>query len=807
MSGRIVRGALITALCASVAAACSFGPEEVTHRDRTKLVAVSVLDEAQQPVTTATFVDQDGERYASDFSGVIRLELSQPVAGVIFANGKLPEPVAVGTVSDVLTVTLYDRVGADGGERIAMHFGGDTMLGRRYQAPIRPDTPRVDTAEDAREIMSDIAPLMGAADFSTVNLETVVGNLPDEDAYPGKIFLIQSPPLVTDALDAAGIDAVMLGNNHSNDWQDRGVVNTIAALDAAGIPHIGAGVTTEEAQRGRVFDVGSRSVAVISLSGLSGDGFNASLPMRGEQPTADVSSNQAWQYETRRFSFGEPGEPGYFPDADRVAREIWDEFDRLESTLSPERAAELWLAITAEEVFPQMQDWVARRGHAGAGLYERRALTDEIGRLRADGADQIIVQLHSGFQFTPAPSEGMRSASRVAIEAGADMVVSHHPHVLQGVEWYQGKPVVYSLGNFMFDQNFHATYATAFFRVVVDDGGIVDARFIPMMLDRYRPVPATDAVATRIVRLLAARSMVGAESDRIVGSAVGMVQLEDLPDGFEPAGIALDRNTGALLPAPNRQRTTFTVPANEPARVGACRLMAVNQLPPGMEYGVELFGWGEIDDGLADRRRDTPLHLRVPEDPDSWSIVQGEGRSTFNDALRLSTDAAESVDTRNISLVPVARNQFWLPDRSRPADLPPRYQLELDVRIARSESPTLSLAAYTLADEVLTREPESTELRSVEVPIPVADTDDWHHVSIPLPGDLFQPVDGQPVDGVFFTIESPPAFRSDLDLDDIELIEWRGPAQTDVPLWAEVDYLQSVEATTVEVDAIDCTTR
>jgi poly-gamma-glutamate capsule biosynthesis protein CapA/YwtB (metallophosphatase superfamily) len=799
-------GALLVALC-SVVAACSFGPEQVTHRDRTKLVAVSVLDEAQAPIDTASFVDQDGERHTADFSGVIRLDLSQPVAGVIFASGKLPEPVAIGTSADVLTVTMYDRVTADGTERIAMHFGGDTMLGRRYQAPIRADTPRVDTEQDAREIVSDIGPLMGAADFSTVNLETVVGNLPDEDAYPGKIFLIQSPPIVTDALDAAGIDAVMLGNNHSNDWQDRGVVNTIAALDAAGIPHIGAGMTTDEAQRGRLFDVGSQTVGVISLSGLSGDRFNASLPARGEEPSADVSTFQTWQYETRRFAFGDPGEPGHFPDADRVARELWDDFERVEPTLSAERAAELWAAITADEVFPQLQDWVARRGHAGAGLYERRALVDEIARLRGDGADEIVVQFHSGFQFTPAPSEGMRTASRVAIDAGADMVISHHPHVLQGVEWYEGKPIVYSLGNFMFDQNFHATYATAFLRVVVDDTGIVDARFIPMMLDRYRPVPATDAVATRIVRLLAARSMVGAESDRVVGSSVGMVQMEALPDGFTAAGVALDRNTGDLLAAPNTRRTTFTIPANEPTRVGPCRLMSVDQLPPGMEYGVELFGWGAIDDGLADRRRDTPLHLRLPDDPDSWSLVQGDGRSTFNDALRLSTDAADSVDTRNMSLVPVARNQFWLPDRSRPADVPPRYHLELDVRIARSESPTLTLAAYTLADEVLTREPESTQLREIQVPIPVADTDDWHHVSIPLPGELFQPLDEQPVDGVFFTIESPPAFRSDLDLDDIELIEWRGAAQTDVPLWAEVDYLQSVEPTTLEVDAIDCSTR
>jgi poly-gamma-glutamate capsule biosynthesis protein CapA/YwtB (metallophosphatase superfamily) len=599
----------------------------------------------------------------------------------------------------------------------------------------------------------------------------------------------------------------MLGNNHTNDWRDRGVVNTQAALDQAAIAHVGSGLTQEEAQRGIVMPVEGRNVGVISLSGLSGDRFNDFLPERGESPPDDVTAFQAWQFEVREFGFGEPGEPGYFPTAERVAREIWDEYQRIEPTLSTQRAAELWAAITDAAVFPQLQDWVARRGHGGAGLYDRRALTAEVERLRAEGADVVVVQFHSGFQFTPAPSEGIRTASRNAIDAGADMVVSHHPHVLQGVEWYRGKLIAYSLGNFLFDQNFHATYHTAFLRVIVDDAGLVEARFVPMMLDRYRPAPATGAVAARIVRTLAARSMVNAVSDRVEGLAVSMVQLESLPEDFSPAGIVLDRNSGLIRPAPSVARTVYEIAANSPTPVGECVVMSVDGLPPGVEYGVDLFGWGEIDDGLADRERSFPLHLRVPDDPDAWSIVQGQDDSTFDDALRLSTDAADSVDTRNISLVPRARNQFWLPDRSRPADVPPRYNLELDVRLDRSRAPTLTLAAYTLSDENLTREPDSAKLRELDVPIPVVDTDDWHHVSIPIDSSLFQPVDGEPVDGIFFTIESPPAFRSDLDLDNIELIEWRSAPQTDVPLWSEADYLQSTVATAVEVDAFDCSKR
>jgi poly-gamma-glutamate capsule biosynthesis protein CapA/YwtB (metallophosphatase superfamily) len=800
------RFALLAGACAVVAGACSFGPEEVTHRDRTKLIAVSVLDETGTALTSATFVDLDGERFSTDFAGVVRLDLSQPTAGVIYAPGKLPEPVAIGTDADVLTITMVDRMGPNG-ERISMHFGGDTMLGRRYQAPIRNDTPRVESSDEARELVSNIAPLMAAADLTTVNLETVVGTLPGEDAYPGKIFLVQSPPLVTDALEELGVDVAMLGNNHIYDWQERGIVNTQAALDRASIAHVGAGLDAETARRGIIVTIEGREVGIVSLSGLDGDRFNGFLPERGAKPPVDAAAVTAWQFESRVFGFGEPGEPGYIATASRVPREVWDEFSTLEPTLSEERAAELWAAITAPDMYPQLQDWVARRGHGGAGQYDRETLTAEIERLRSDGAETVVVQFHSGFQFTPAPSVGLRFASRAAIEAGADIVVSHHPHVLQGIEWYQGKLVVYSLGNFMFDQNFHSTYHSAFLRVIVDDTGLVEARFVPLMLDRYRPVPATGAVAARIVRSLAARSMVGSISDRVSGLDVTMVQLDALPIGFEPAGIALDRNSGVVSSSPSIERRVVEIGANEQRSVGACTLVSVDALPPGVEYGVDLFGWGEIDDGLADRERDHPLHLRVPDDPDAWSIVQGDGESTFNDALRLSTDAAESVQTRNISLVPRARNQYWIPDRSRPADVPPRYNLELDLRVDRSRAPILTIATYRVSDEDVTREPDSSKLHELDIPIPTSDSDDWHHISIPVPSALLQPVDGEPVDGIYFTIESPPAFRSDLDLDNIELIEWRSAAQTEVPLWSEVDYLQSSIATAVEVDAIDCSKR
>ena len=81
--------------------------------------------------------------------------------------------------------------------RRVFHFGGDVMLGRRYLEPTSEETARVVTGDggaSARAVVSAIAPLFRAADLRSINLETVVGNLPLADAYPRKRFLLQSPP-------------------------------------------------------------------------------------------------------------------------------------------------------------------------------------------------------------------------------------------------------------------------------------------------------------------------------------------------------------------------------------------------------------------------------------------------------------------------------------------------------------------------------------------------------------------------------------------------------------------------------------
>lgn len=95
-----------------------------------------------------------------------------------------------------------------------------------------------------------------------------------------------------------------------------------------------------------------------------------------------------------------------------------------------------------------------------AGVYElaehidcKQDLLDNIASLKEQGAQIIIVSFHWGQEKENVPSDVQVELAHTAIDNGADLVLGHHPHVLQGIEEYKGKNIVYSLGNFCFGGN------------------------------------------------------------------------------------------------------------------------------------------------------------------------------------------------------------------------------------------------------------------------------------------------------------------------------------------------------------------
>ena len=94
------------------------------------------------------------------------------------------------------------------------------------------------------------------------------------------------------------------------------------------------------------------------------------------------------------------------------------------------------------------------------GIYElndhlerKQQLEDNINKVKDEGAELVIVIFHWGNEKETVPDSNQTTLGRLAIDLGADLVCGHHPHVLQGVEEYKGKNIVYSLGNFCFGGN------------------------------------------------------------------------------------------------------------------------------------------------------------------------------------------------------------------------------------------------------------------------------------------------------------------------------------------------------------------
>ncbi len=88
--------------------------------------------------------------------------------------------------------------------------------------------------------------------------------------------------------------------------------------------------------------------------------------------------------------------------------------------------------------------------------YDPALLLEQIGRLK-ESCDYVVVYVHWGIEKKDHPEEYQRSLGKQYIDAGADLVIGSHPHVLQGIEYYKGKPIVYSLGNFIFGSSIPKT--------------------------------------------------------------------------------------------------------------------------------------------------------------------------------------------------------------------------------------------------------------------------------------------------------------------------------------------------------------
>ncbi|MCP5395576.1 MAG: CapA family protein [Sphingomonadaceae bacterium] len=151
---------------------------------------------------------------------------------------------------------------------------------------------------------------------------------------------------------------------------------------------------------------------------------------------------------------------------------------------------------------------VAEPGKGGAAFGSDANIAATVARETAAGRI-VIAQYHGSMEYSDEPTPESERRVKLAVESGAALVASHHPHVTHGLEFYRGSLIAYSMGNFLFDQYFPETQAAFALKAWLDNGKVVRAEIIPLRILEYRPVPAVgsmrEAVLDRVTQLSARR--------------------------------------------------------------------------------------------------------------------------------------------------------------------------------------------------------------------------------------------------------------------------------------------------------------
>lgn len=272
--------------------------------------------------------------------------------------------------------------------------------------------------------------IIRGADAAFTNLEMLFH---DYEPYPmnqsGGTYMRAEPALVRE-LTWAGFDLVSRANNHTGDYGTEGMRLTTKYVDAAGLVQAGVGENLAEAREAKFLETAKGRVALISVASTFPDHSRAGRPRGAVR-----------------------GRPGLNPLRYTTTTVVTpDQLERLRGLMRDlgQRVPESGDSLTF------LRNRFAAGDTPGVRTEPLKEDVDEIAavvRSASRLADQVIVTIHAhegqpGDRSTPA--DFVVTFARAMIDAGADMFVGHGPHVLRGIELYKGKPILYSLGDFLF---------------------------------------------------------------------------------------------------------------------------------------------------------------------------------------------------------------------------------------------------------------------------------------------------------------------------------------------------------------------
>jgi len=291
--------------------------------------------------------------------------------------------------------------------------------------------------DDARALAAHI----GDADAAFTNLEVLPNDFRGYPAQESGGTHLAAGSWVLDELATLGFNLFPAATNHALDYGVEGLLATIDVLDEKGVVWAGLGRNLAEARMPAYLDTDRASVALIAASSSFARGQQAS------EQRPDM-----------------PGRPGLNPLRSTTVYEVTEPqlaaLREIAGALGVEQRRQERIALgfghppADPSVFPffdtsfraAAEPRIRTEPHAGDMAAIAQWVREARGR-----ADLVVMSLHAHDQGATKedPADFIPVFARAMIDAGADLVVGHGPHLLRGMELYQGRPIFYSLGNFV----------------------------------------------------------------------------------------------------------------------------------------------------------------------------------------------------------------------------------------------------------------------------------------------------------------------------------------------------------------------
>ena len=319
--------------------------------------------------------------------------------------------------STMFTVLMICLTGVSAvAQEMTLALTGDAIITRRLSVYDEPD-------------FLEMIELIRGADAAFTNLEMLFHDFEPYPAHQSGGTWMRGDPALLEELTWAGIDMVSRANNHTGDYGVEGLRLTTQYVDEAGLVHAGAGESLAEAREARFLETARGRVAIISMA--------STFPEHSRAGEARGSMRSRPGLSPLRYTTTRAASAGQIDRLGEALEAVGIRFNRTESG-----------AQALGTVFVEGREPGVITTPNSDDLAEIAAVVNNARRL----ADHVLVTIHAheskGARSVPA--DFIVEFARAMIDAGATMFVGHGPHVLRGIEIYKGKPIFYSLGDFVF---------------------------------------------------------------------------------------------------------------------------------------------------------------------------------------------------------------------------------------------------------------------------------------------------------------------------------------------------------------------